>query len=82
MNRGLDDKTISRQGVPVLVTLWGFPRNCSLKCLVIMVLNVTYMNSLCGVGNGNQLQYSYLENPTTEEPGKLQSRGLQRVGQD
>ena len=55
----------------------GFPRNCSLKCPVIMVLNVIYINSLCGVGNGNQLQYSYLENPMTEEPGRLQSRGLQ-----
>ena len=42
-----------------------------------MVLNVIYINILCGVGNGNQLQYSYLENPMTEEPGRLQSRGLQ-----
>ena len=33
-----------------------------------------------GGGNGNPLQYSCLENPMTEEPGGLQSRGLQRVG--
>ena len=35
-----------------------------------------------GEGNGNPLQYSYLENSMTEEPGRLQSVGLQRVGHD
>ena len=33
-----------------------------------------------GEGNGNPLQYSCLENPWMEEPGRLQSMGLQRVG--
>ena len=33
-------------------------------------------------GNGNPLQYSYLENLWTEEPEGLQSMGLQRVGHD
>ena len=33
------------------------------------------------VGNGNPLQYSCLANPWTEEPGRLQSLGLQGVGQ-
>jgi len=33
-------------------------------------------------GNGNPLQYSCLGNPRTEEPGGLQSTGLQRVGHD
>ena len=33
-----------------------------------------------GVENGNPLQYSCLEEPWTEEPGKLQSMGLQIVG--
>ena len=33
-----------------------------------------------GVENGNPLQYSCLEEPWTEEPGKLQSTGLQIVG--
>ena len=28
-----------------------------------------------GEGNGNPLQYSCLENPMTEEPGRLQSMG-------
>ena len=35
-----------------------------------------------GEENGNPLQYSCLENPWTEEPGRLQSMGLQRVGHD
>ena len=32
-----------------------------------------------GEGNGNPLQYSCLENPWREEPGKLQSMGSRRV---
>ena len=35
-----------------------------------------------GEGNGNPLQYSCLENPWTEEPGGLQSMGLQTVRHD
>ena len=35
-----------------------------------------------GKGNGNPLLYSCLENPTEEEPGRLQSMGLRRVGHD
>ena len=35
-----------------------------------------------GGGNGNPLQYSYLEMPRTEEPGGRQFIGLQRVGHD
>ena len=30
-------------------------------------------------GHDHSLQYSCLENPMTEEPGGLQSKGLQRV---
>ena len=33
-----------------------------------------------GEGNGNPLQYSCLENPMDEEPGRLQSMRSQRVG--
>ena len=33
-----------------------------------------------GVGNGNPLQYSCLENPTEKPGGRLQSMGSQRVG--
>ena len=35
-----------------------------------------------GEGNGNPLQYSCLENLWTEEPGRPQSMGLQRIGYD
>ena len=35
-----------------------------------------------GGGNGNPLQYSCLENPMDEDPGRLQSMGSQRVGHD
>ena len=34
------------------------------------------------LGNGTPLQYSCLENPWTEEPGRLQSMGSLRVGHD
>ena len=32
-----------------------------------------------GVGNGNPLQYSCLENPMTEEPGRVQSKGCKEL---
>ena len=35
-----------------------------------------------GEGNCNPLRYSCLENARTEEPGRLQSVELQRVGHD
>ena len=35
-----------------------------------------------GGGNGNPLQYSCWEIPWTEEPGRLQSIGLQRIRHD
>ena len=35
-----------------------------------------------GGGHGNQLQCSFLENSWTEELGRLQSMGLQKVGHD
>ena len=35
-----------------------------------------------GEGNGNPLQYSCLENPWMEEPGRLQYMVSQRVGHD
>ena len=36
-----------------------------------------------GEGHGNPLQYSCLENPMDrEEPGRIQSMGLQRAGHD
>ena len=35
-----------------------------------------------GEGNGNPLLYSAWKIPWTEEPGRLQSMGSQRVGDD
>ena len=35
-----------------------------------------------GEGNGTPFQYSCLKNPWMEEPGRLQSVGLLRVGYD
>ena len=35
-----------------------------------------------GGGHGHPLQYSYLENPRTEEPDRVQSIGSHRVGHD
>ena len=43
---------------------------------------LAFLDTLLGEGNGNPLQYSCQENPMEEEPGRLQSMGLQRVGQD
>ena len=35
-----------------------------------------------GKGNGNPLQYSCWEIPWMKDPGRLQSKGSQRVGHD
>ena len=35
-----------------------------------------------GEGNGYPLQYSWLENSITEEPGRPQSMGSQKAGHD
>ena len=47
------------------------------------VQNKMSLNRNTGVGNGNPLQYSSLENSMDrEEPGGLQSMGSQRVRHD
>ena len=43
-----------------------------------MFFNIN-LNRIIGEENGNPLQYSCLENPTSEEPGGLQFMGLHRV---
>ena len=40
------------------------------------------LGSSPGGGHGNPFHYSFWRNPWTEEPGKLQSMELQRVGYD
>ena len=54
--------------------LWIWVRNVVCVCIDIA--------SSVGEGNGTPLQYSCLENPWTEEPGRLQSVGSWRVGHD
>ena len=44
--------------------------------------DVGLIPGLAGGGHGNPLQYSAWRIPCPEEPGKLHSIGLERVGQD
>ena len=45
-------------------------------------LHFHFSLSCIGKGNGNPLQYSFLENPRDGEPGGLPSMGSHRVGHD
>ena len=49
---------------------------------VLVCFNWRIITLQYGGGFGTPLQYSCLENPWTEEPGRLQSMGLLRVGHD
>ena len=61
-------------------SLEGFPGGSEVKA---SAYNEGDLGSIPGSGrspregNGNPLQYSCLENPMDEEPGKLQSKGSQ-----
>ena len=59
--------------------LLGFPGRLEGKASACSVRD---LGSAPGKGNGNPLQYSCLEIPWMEEPGRLQSMGLKRVGYD
>ena len=68
------------------ITVSGFPGSSAGK---EYACNVGDLGSIPGLGkspeggHGNQLQYSCLENPQgQEEPGGLQSMGLQRIRHD
>ena len=64
---------------------WGFPDGSDGKesaCNTGDLNSIPGQGTFHGEGNGYPLQYSCLENPWTEEPGGLQSTGLQRVGHD
>ena len=71
-----------------LSTDLGFPYDSSGKGFAHNAGDTGDLGSIPGLGrspgvrHGNPLQYSCLENPKTEEPGKLQSMGLQRVRHD
>ena len=70
-----------------MLLLRGFPggRACDAEdgeecaCSAGALASVPQSGRYPGVGNCNPLQYSCLGNPWTEEPGGLQSMGLQRV---
>ena len=71
------------------MSMWDFPGGTVVKNPPANVGNARYASSNPGsgrtprVGDGNQLQYSCLEKiPWTEEPGRLQAMGSQRVGHD
>ena len=71
-----------------LKTIRGFPSGTSGKEPTCNAGDVRDVGSIPGserfpkAGHGNPLQYSCLENPWTEEPGRLQSVGSQRVRHD
>ena len=59
----------------------GFPGGSVVKNLPTNAGDVSLIPELGrtpGEGNDNPLQYSCLEVPWTEEPGRLQSKGLQK----
>ena len=63
----------------------GFPNGSDDKesaCSVGDLSSIPQSGRSPGEGNGNPLQYTCLENSMTEESGRLQSMGLQRVGHD
>ena len=67
----------------VLFWGWGFPCSSVGKesaCSAGDLGSIPRLGRSPGEGNDNPLQYLYLENPLAEEPGGLQSMGLQRVG--
>ena len=60
--------------------LKGFPGGLAVRNLPAKAGDLSSIPGLGrspGGGNGNPLQYSCLDNPWTEEPGRLQSKGLQ-----
>ena len=64
----------------------GFPGDSDSKestCSAEDLGSIPELGKSPGGGQGKPLQYSFIgESPWTEEPGGLQSMGLQRVGHD
>ena len=69
-----DHKNISRTFSGFVVSIVGSVHFCT--------GSISRSGRSPGVGNGNPLQYSCLENPGTEEPGGLPSMGSHRDGHD
>ena len=57
--------------------------NFTIKREIKLKIRQLANNSLCsGESTGDPLQYSGLENPMMDEPGRLQAMGSLRVGHD
>ena len=77
--------SVSSGGFCTLLGTWDFPGGSDSKASVYDAGDpgsIPGLGRSLGEGNGNPLQYYCLENPMTEEPGRLQSMGSQRVGHD
>ena len=59
----------------VLYSFWRVVKNLSVNAGEAGL--IPGLGRIPGEGNGNPLQYSCLEIPWTEKPGRLQSMGLQ-----
>ena len=68
------------QIVPGYISTMGFPGGSVIKNPPANVDLIPESGRFPGEGNGNQLQCSCLGIPWTEEPGRLQFMGSQRVG--
>ena len=70
---------------PSVSKIWGFPGGSVVRNLLANAEDIRDMGSIPGLGrslgggNGNPLQYPCLENPWTEDPGKLQPIGSQKT---
>ena len=63
-------------GKTIALNIWPFVGK------VMSLLFDMLSRLIIGEGNGNPLQYSCLESPMDEEPGRLPSMGSHRVGLD
>ena len=86
MSKKVEHVLVSRLGFSYFKLMGSFYENVLLPvqqhCLFFSAAFFSLATSICGEGNGTPLQYSCLENPWTEEPGRLQTTGSQRVGHD
>ena len=84
--RHADDTTLTAESEKELKNLLMKVKEESEKPGLKLSVQKTKIMSSCaitsGEGNGTPLQYSCLENPWTEEPGRLQSMGSLRVRHD
>ena len=86
MSKKVEHVLVSRLGFSYFKLMGSFYENVLLPvqqhCLFFSAAFCNLATSICGEGNDTLLQYSCLENPWTEEPGRLQSMGSLRVGHD